>query len=817
MLTNKKLELAWDFVINTNRNIFLTGKAGTGKTTFLHRLKNESLKRMVVVAPTGVAAINAKGVTIHSFFQLPFGPIVPRENNRKENPISRRFSGNKINIIKSMDLLVIDEISMVRADVLDGIDQVLRRFRNRKLPFGGVQLLMIGDIQQLPPVIKDDEWQILSHYYDTGYFFGSKAFQESKAISIELTHIFRQESSEFIEVLNEIRSNSLSHSSLTKLNSRYIPNFESTEHDGFITLTTHNARADRINDKELNKISEKTHKYEAIINGDFPEYMFPTHSELEFKVGAQVMFIKNDSSGEKRYFNGKIGKIVRLDSDKIVVRCPEDSSDIITTSDTWENIRYSIDSDTKEIKEESVGQFTQMPLRLAWAITIHKSQGLTFDKIVVDAEDAFAHGQTYVALSRCRTLEGIVLTTPISEKSIINDQEVLAFSKQAEMNQPDEIVLLESQRTYQLSLVNELFDFHSFLNPIERIIHLCYENRGSIMGNLLEKLEGIKEKAIVSLLQVNTKFQGQIQTLTLDKLPESNDSFQERFKKGVVYFEDFSIENIQKLIEEIEFSTDNKALEKEINKQLETLESLLFEKLYCFKELKDGFTALKYIDLRAKASLQEIEKPKPKRRDTPSTTAHPQLFEELRALRMVLADAERVPAFQIFTQKSLYEMCEYLPTTQRELRQISGIGDVRLEKYGDEIIHTIEEYLEANNIQPDKLIEIPKEVDKTPKPRSAEVSYELFRGGKTIQEIAHERELVIGTIESHLCEFIVSGDLKITELMPEAKYQELRNMMKGTDYSSFSELRNRLGDRFSFGDIRMVANALKYEESLQSK
>src|SRR5690554_309164 len=458
-ITNEKLDLAWDFVNNTNRNIFLTGKAGTGKTTFLHKLKEESLKRMIVVAPTGVAAINAKGVTIHSFFQLPFGPITP---DSSENRLSKKFAKSKINIIKSLDLLVIDEISMVRADVLDGIDQVLKRFRNKNKPFGGIQVLMIGDLQQLSPVIKEEEWQILKKYYSTGYFFGSNAFSDCDVLSIELTHIYRQESLKFIEILNDVRNNTLSSHTLKQLNERYDPNFTSENHKGYITLNTHNYRADQINKKELSDLKSASMVYKAEVDRNFPEYLFPTHAQLELRVGAQVMFIKNDSSPEKRYFNGKIGEIVALDKQQIVVSCPGDSSNIVTVPETWENIRYTVDKKNKTIIDEGIGSFKQMPLRLAWAITIHKSQGLTFDNIIVDAEDAFAHGQTYVALSRCRTLEGIVLTTPISGKNIINDQEVQSFTKQAEENQPDHQMLANSQRTYQLSLNAELFDFYSF-------------------------------------------------------------------------------------------------------------------------------------------------------------------------------------------------------------------------------------------------------------------------------------------------------------------------------------------------------------------
>ncbi|WAC03447.1 AAA family ATPase [Lacinutrix neustonica] len=331
MEVNKELDLAWDFVNNTDRNVFLTGKAGTGKTTFLHRLKMKSLKRMVVVAPTGVAAINAKGVTIHSFFQMPFGPILPNETLGSTCRFNKKFNKTKINIIKSLDLLVIDEISMVRADLLDGIDKTLRRYRDKAKVFGGVQVLMIGDLQQLSPVVKDNEWQLLKPFYKNAFFFSSLAYQECHAITVELKHIYRQDNPKFINILNEIRNNTLTAASAKELNKRYQPDFIPGEEDGYISLTTHNNRAERDNNTALEKLKGKPYKYSARIEGKFPEFAYPNKEELVLKVGAQVMFIKNDSSIDKRYFNGKIGKVILLDKDEVVVKCPDDAFNIITT------------------------------------------------------------------------------------------------------------------------------------------------------------------------------------------------------------------------------------------------------------------------------------------------------------------------------------------------------------------------------------------------------------------------------------------------------------------------------------------------------
>lgn len=806
MIENPEIDLAWNFVNYTDRNIFLTGKAGTGKTTFLHRLKTGSLKRMAVVAPTGVAAINAGGVTIHSFFQLPFGPILPESANAQSNSFSKKFSQKKINIIKSLDLLVIDEVSMVRADLLDGIDQVLRRFRDGSKPFGGAQLLMIGDLQQLSPVIKNDEWQLLKQYYNTGFFFGSNSFQNSNALTIELKHIYRQESEDFIKILNEIRNNSLTHESSEILNKRYIPDFSTQDSAGYITLTTHNNRADRINAAELKKLKEKSFIYEAEIEEKFPDYAYPTHLELKLKVGAQVMFVKNDSSPEKRYFNGKIGTVVDLDEDKVLVRCPGDEFDIVTSPEIWKNIQYSINPETKEIMEDEIGSFTQIPLRLAWAITIHKSQGLTFEKVIIDAQEAFAHGQTYVALSRCKTLEGIVLTGPFSRKSIINNLEVTSFSKNAEENQPDASILETSQIAYQLNLIDDIFNFHGFLNPVSRVIDIYFKNKGNINGNILEQLTILKEKGVTELLKVNTNFQIHLKNLSEHEAPESNVQLQERFKKAVFYFEKHLQDFVIRPLSDLNFTTDNKAINEDITNQLNKLEELIAVKQYCFKGLRDGFNTSKYLDLRAKAALQEVEKLKRKKPDFNASTENNKLFELLRELRTVFSEQEGIAPYQVFTQKALYEMCEVFPTNVNQLRQISDIGKVRLKKYGAAILEVINNYCEENAIEPKIEIKLVPKKSKT-----QQISFNLFKSGMSIAEIAKERGFTVGTIERHLSTFLATGEIRITELMPVEKYLELKKIMETEDYKGFGDLKSKIDDKFTYSDLRMVANALQLE------
>jgi len=809
MQKNLELHLARDFVEKTDRNIFLTGKAGTGKTTFLHSLKLDSLKRLVVVAPTGVAAINAKGVTIHSFFQIPFGPILPGSTYSNNSKTQYRFSKLKINIIKSLDLLVIDEISMVRADLLDGIDQVLRRYKNRNKVFGGVQVLMIGDLQQLSPVVKDNEWEMLKPHYKTPYFFSSHAFIEANAISIELKHIYRQDNQKFIKILNEIRNNTLSENSAKELNNRYIPDFSPKEEDGYITLTTHNHRANTINEIELNKLESKTLKFQAQIEGKFQEYSYPTLEELNLKVGAQVMFIKNDSSPEKRYFNGKIGKIISLNKDEVSVYCQNDSENILITTEKWDNVNYTIHPDTKEISENIIGSFTQIPLRLAWAITIHKSQGLTFENAIIDAKSSFAHGQTYVALSRCKTLEGLVLMSPINNESIITDNRVVVFNENISENQPDETILNQSQKTFQLNLIEELLNFYTFLHPINRLIDVFYTNKNSFVGDIINPLQQLKEAGIQTILKVNAGFKSQLNSLSKNVVsPEKDAVIQERIKRAIVYFIKHTNEKIKEPFERITFSTEDKSLEKEFEKHLDTIETTIAIKLYCLQGLIDSFSTKEYLTLRAKAILQKAEKAEKttNKKEYKATTDHPILFEQLRNLRSIIATEKGLAHYQIFTQRSLYEMCEMLPLNKKQLKVVNGMGKVRVEKYGDEILEIINEYADDNNIE---IKEIVIKERKPKKENTKLVSLQMFKKGMSISEIALKRDLVITTIEGHLYSFITSGEVIVFDLISEERYDEIKNKIQKINFESLTDLKNKIDDKFSYSELRIVLNSLE--------
>ncbi len=531
MEKNRELQTAWEFVEMTGKSVFLTGKAGTGKTTFLKNVVENSRKRVVVVAPTGIAAINAGGVTIHSFFQLPLHPWIP--GMKAESKFA--FSKEKRSIIKTIDLLIIDEISMVRADLLDAVDSVLRRFRNRSKPFGGVQLLMIGDLQQLSPVITDDEAQLLAQYYPTPYFFSSRSLGQIDYVTIELKEVYRQQDEDFISILNSVRTGYPSKEVIAALNRRHDPSFIPSPDEGYIRLTTHNRTADSYNEQQLACIDESVHTFDAAIEGSFPEYSYPTEARLELKVGAQVMFVKNDPSSEKRFFNGKIGIVTDFYEEFIIVRCPDDDEPIAVEPLEWENAKYVINEQTQEIETEVQGVFRQHPLRLAWAITIHKSQGLTFDKAIIDAAYAFASGQVYVALSRCRTLEGLVLASPVSQDAVITDLRVGDYIEGQESATRQSVSRLEDiKQEYYKELIGELFDFKELAALQKRMLGISAEfPAGSVVG-LAQRHNDILNALNVRVVPIGAKWLLLIRQKTYEEV--SSPEFSERIRKGCEYF-----------------------------------------------------------------------------------------------------------------------------------------------------------------------------------------------------------------------------------------------------------------------------------------
>ena len=693
---NLQIELANDFVRFTGKNIFLTGKAGTGKTTFLHNLRKKTSKRMVVVAPTGVAAINAGGMTIHSFFQMPFGPIVPggsmdsrviRENGSK---FQRKFSREKINIIRSLDLLVIDEISMVRADLLDGIDDVLRQYKNRNKPFGGVQLLMIGDLQQLAPVVKDDEWGILKKYYDTAFFFSSRALKKTDYVSIVLEHVYRQSDQKFIDVLNKVRHNQTDEATLEILNRRYIPDFIGTKDEGYIILTTHNAQAQSINQSKLNNLPRKSRILKGSVQDDFPEYSYPTDLLLELKEGAQVMFVKNDTAIERQYYNGKIGVIDEIDEDCIFVRCENEENLIKVERAEWQNVKYSLDEETREISETITGSFTQFPLKLAWAITIHKSQGLTFEKAIIDARAAFAHGQVYVALSRCKTLEGMVLNAPLTPKCFINSSQISDFTAGVEEHQPTKEQLEASRKTYEESLLFDLFNFQSIEYNLTQCMKLAVSNAPSLVVNLAETFQHMQNDFSRDIHKVAVTFRQQLSELIVKNETEN---LQERVKKASVWFAEKTNELLYMRLQKLWVETDNKTVKKALDQAIDKLLNEVIIKSACFEVTKNGFEITSYLSAKAKASIEEgpsRKKIKTKEAPVPETIGNKELYNALVSWRNAKAKEKDVSHYMIIQLKTMMEISNSFPKTLRDLKKIKGLGDRKIKEYGQEIVDIVE-------------------------------------------------------------------------------------------------------------------------------
>ena len=506
--TNHSLELAFDYVAHTDRNIFLTGKAGTGKTTFLHRVRREVPKQMAVVAPTGVAAINAGAQTIHSLFSLPLGFLPPGRAIRRK----RRISSKKIATLRAIDLLIIDEISMVRADVLDAIDATLQTVRGNRRAFGGVQVLMIGDLHQLPPVVTRDEVGLMDEHYATPYYFGARVLANAEMVSISLTHIYRQRDAAFIELLNGVRNNNLTDKTLSALNARYRRGFSPADTDGYITLTSHNATARRINQRRLAAREGQVHEFKAIVTGAFPPSMYPNDPVLHFKVGAQVMFNRNDSQ-HGAYYNGKIGRITAIRKAVIEVRCEGEPAPIQVHPITWDNVRYDAGGDTGAVAEQPIGSYVQHPLRLAYAITIHKSQGLTFEKVVIDAADSFTHGQVYVALSRCKTLEGVVLTSKLRRASVLTDRLVADHSRTTDRNQPTSVELAEDRRRYQFSCLERLFDFQDLQRRATELMRLLTGPAAVMQGNGVREFAELREELQRGLIRVGQSFSADVDDL----------------------------------------------------------------------------------------------------------------------------------------------------------------------------------------------------------------------------------------------------------------------------------------------------------------
>jgi hypothetical protein len=838
--TNEMFRLATELINQSSRNIFLTGKAGTGKTTFLKYIRENCPKQMAVVAPTGVAAINAGGVTMHSFFQLPLSPFIPDDGGfgqsnyeitNRNSLLSRlRMNNEKKKILQELELLIIDEISMVRCDMLDAVDTVLRHIRRRyHEKFGGVQVLFIGDMFQLPPVIKEQEWRLLKDFYNSPYFFDSLVIKEEPPLYIEFYKIYRQSEERFITLLNKVRNNELDEEGGELLQSRFRPGFRRTKQDGFIILTTHNEKARSTNANELTNLNAELFTYKANIEGIFPESAFPADEVLQLKIGAQVMFIKNDSEKTKRYFNGKIGLITELSDEKIIVQCPpsglagnDNAETIEVKKEKWENIRYTLNNTTRRLEEEVLGSFFQYPLRLAWAITIHKSQGLTFEKAIIDADEAFAPGQVYVALSRCTTLDGIVLQRPIKSRGLFTDERIVRFSQNNSSVNILEQELRQSGKNYQQKIILELFDYKNSIIVIKDLQSYLAEHISSFNHETAAWINELANKT--SALQLTAeKFQTQLRSLfQLEENPEDNIQLQERLKAGAAYF----TTEQNKLIEFLQKTpvvTDSRIHAKEFNESLKDFFTRLSMKKYLLEGFSGTFETEAYhhrkkefvlpsfnLNVYAGTAKQRTESP------------HPLLHHKLRKLRDNICSKKDLPIYIVAGTNTLDEMARYLPQSLTELRKISGFGDAKIEQYGQLFLDIIVEYCKEKNLtslihkKNPKRERMTKPGDKKPKIDTKAESFRLYKDGKSVEEIAKERNLTLQTIEGHLALYVQSGEIKISELVSREKIELIEPVVRNFAGGSITPIKEKLGSSIGFGEIRLMLAWLEFQKNLSA-
>lgn len=689
-------EVAERYIKATGMSVFLTGKAGTGKTTFLKYITQTVNKRFVVLAPTGVAAINAGGSTIHSFLQLPLCPYLPDVKELvTEYQMPQKYRSLKkerLKIIRTLELLIIDEISMVRADLLDAVDMSLRRFRRNDKPFGGVQLLMIGDAQQLSPVVKENEWQYMSQVYPSPYFFHSKALSRLPYVTIELQKIYRQKDKEFVNILNSIRENRVDQTLLASLNSR-LHAFD--DGDDIIRLTTHNSQADEVNTGKLAALPGEPVLIEADVEGEFPENTFPADRVLALKKGAQVMFIRNDSCGE--YYNGKIGKVEEIRSDGVVVVSDTEGNTIYVSAVEWPNLQYGLDETSGEISQTVVGKFRQIPLRIAWAITIHKSQGLTFDRVIIDAGSAFAFGQVYVALSRCRSLEGISLDSPIRMSGIYSDIHVSEFNSRMPSAESVESVLPAQERSYHYERLREVFDFDALYVNVQWLRKMFEDN---LLNVYPDQCHGLIDRArrLDECRKTASVFRDQLRRIEAEKFADDT-YLNERLEKAVGYFMPVIDESRSYVLTLAELEIDNKEVRKNMKEAWDEATISMEVTAGAMKMIKEGtfsadsFSRLKTECLLRDRSLRPVRRlKKVEKKEGEQGIVNEELRERLQQWRMQRFKADNVPAYTIMHQSTLMEIASLIPKTKEELLSIKGLGKAKLEKYGDEILEITAEY-----------------------------------------------------------------------------------------------------------------------------
>ena len=741
------------FINQTNQSIFLTGKAGTGKTTLLRKIMESTHKNAVIVAPTGIAALNAGGVTIHSFFQLPFAGFIPEFGVKAsytdsvkfetKDTLMRHFSMNKtrIKIIRNIELLIIDEVSMLRADLLDAMDWTLRNIRRIHEPFGGVQVLFIGDLLQLPPVVKQEEWQVLRSYYDGVFFFHAKVLKEIQPLYIELTTIYRQQDQDFIHVLNNLRNNRITQEDVEVLNKYVQADFDSSKNEGYITLTTHNSKADEMNAKSLQALAGKKICYGAEITGDYPKHLFPLEETLALKVGAQVMFVKNDLSLDKNYFNGKMGKIKSLSDQEITVQFPDEKKTIVVEKFEWTNIRYALNDATGEVKEEVLGTFVHYPIKLAWAITVHKSQGLTFDKAVLDVFDVFAPGQAYVALSRLRSLDGLVLLKQMRMNGLSNDQQVVAFSQNKVEEDLLPTYLEHSTKTYLIASLKQAFDWYDLGSKWG-----SHEASYHLVG---PKSEKGKNKSWITM-------QNQVIQNTMDPA--------RKFCR-----------QLEQVLQAPKFDVHF------LNERVQAAY------LYFFKSLDDVLSS----NLRKIGELSRVRKTK-------------QYAEELEELDEVLTETilrlkrarlliEAVSAGKEITKSIVWnhEIANYkigkVAAIKQELKQVPSLLDDPEDEYDAIFTKTSKKLSTA----------------KKEKKSTYESTLDLLEEGKDASEIARIRQLSPQTIASHFAYLIRMEKIAITDVMSPKRINDLANMFEGFEGTSLSPLKEKLGNKVTWDELKL--------------
>jgi hypothetical protein len=742
-------EFTLRFINQTHRSVFLTGKAGTGKTTLLREIIQTTHKNTVVVAPTGIAALNAGGVTIHSMFQLPFGGFIPDNSAphfsdsvkfETKSTLVRHFrmSGLKKAVIKNMELLIIDEVSMLRADLLDAIDFMMQSVRRKKVPFGGVQVLFIGDLLQLPPVIRDEEWITLKKYYNGKFFFHSHVIQQNPPLYIELSKIFRQTDDVFISILNNLRNNQISQEDIKNLNEYVQPNFDLKANKGYITLTTHNAKADAMNAQALQDLEGKLEIFKPDVVDDFPEKIYPIEQNLQLKIGAQVMFVKNDLSLEKRYFNGKMGFIKSLSKEEILVHFPEENKTIEVEKYEWQNIRYKVNEMTKEIDEEVLGTFVHYPIKLAWAITVHKSQGLTFDKAALDVSQVFLPGQAYVALSRLRSLKGLILLSPLRMNGISNDQDVMDYSLNKATEEALAVSLQQETKNFIRNYLKATFDWTDLAQEW-RNHQFSYNEKSEVSEKSKHAIWAKKQaESISELLEPSRKFLSQ-----LDKLFAS---------------ESFDINHISDRIHAA------------FNYFFIPMDNAVYDILWKLEEVK------------------RVKKVKA-------------YYEEL----LVLEELQIKAVLQLMKAKLLVNTVVSGATISKENLISEEIKSYRINKITD-----IQAKFKALNIT---LVEddfdadryASKKTSKTKEPKKSTVqeTFEFWQQKNSIKEIAAIRKLTPQTIYGHFAKLIEAEQVQLSAILPEDKIDALSKVFKGFKGESLVELMEKYGDKFTWNEMRM--------------